>query len=338
MTRQSPSEHAIMACLNTDYGIDIFALTLLLLGADTQASVYKAQAKDQKAYFVKVKQGHSHDIGATILSLLQDERIPHIIPPLKTLQGDLIQHLDECTLLVYPFIESQNGFDQSLTHDQWSTFGNVLRRIHDITVPSTIQNQIKKETYSPKYRQIVRSLYSRIEAKPKGDEWAVKLLLLMKEHKKDIHRLVNTAESLSEMIRQSSEEFVLCHSDIHGGNVLIDNKDSIYLVDWDAPILAPKERDLMFIGGGIANVWNDPREEEFFYQGYGETKINTPLLAYYRHERIVEDIAAYAQLLLFSNTGEDRQDMYNHFAAMFKPRGVVDIAFKTNERSNTLNI
>lgn len=34
------------------------------------------------------------------------------------------------------------------------------------------------------------------------------------------------------------------------------------IVDWDEPIMAPKERDLMFIGGGVANVWNDPSEIE----------------------------------------------------------------------------
>ena len=67
--------------------------------------------------------------------------------------------------------------------------------------------------------------------------------------------------------------------------------------------MAPKERDLMFIGGGVANVWNNPHEEEFFYKGYGKTKINRLILAYYRHERIVEDIAEYGQALLLTTAG-----------------------------------
>ena len=73
---------------------------------------------------------------------------------------------------------------------------------------------------------------------------------------------------------------MLCHADIHGGNVLIDADGSIYIVDWDDPIMAPKERDLMFIGGGVANVWNNPHEEEVFYKGYGKTEMNMPILAY----------------------------------------------------------
>ncbi len=123
----------------------------------------------------------------------------------------------------------------------------------------------------------------------------------------------------------------MCHSDIHGGNVLIANDGDIYIVDWDQPITAPKERDLMFIGGGVANVWNNPHEEEFFYKGYGKTEINREILAYYRHERIVEDIALYSQqLLLTAYGGNDREVMYKQFIDMFEPRGVVDIAFKTD--------
>ena len=107
---------------------------------------------------------------------------------------------------------------------------------------------------------------------------------------------------------------------------------TIYIVDWDEPIMAPKERDLMFIGGGVANVWNNPREEEFFYKGYGKININMAILAYYRHERIVEDIALYGQALLLTTAGgEERLEMYKQFMSMFEPNGVVDIAFKTDD-------
>ena len=88
----------------------------------------------------------------------------------------------------------------------------------------------------------------------------------------------------------------------------------------------------MFIGSGVANVWNKPHEEELFYKGYGKTEINREALVYYRHERIVEDIAEYGQALLLTAVGgDDRAEMYQHFIAMFEPNGVVDIAFKTDE-------
>jgi spectinomycin phosphotransferase len=127
---------------------------------------------------------------------------------------------------------------------------------------------------------------------------------------------------------------VLCHSDIHAGNVLIDPSNAIYIVDWDDPIIAPKERDLMFIGGGVGNVWNMPHEEASFYKGYGKTEINKTALAYYRHERIVEDIAIYGEIIFFTEvSNEVKLENYKYFKSMFEPRGVVEIAFETMQKS-----
>lgn len=330
--KQPLSLQRIIDCLKTDYGIAVATLTFLALGADMNASVYKAHTHDGLSYFVKLKRGHHHDISVTILSLLQSSGIQEIIPPIKTIHGRPTQYIDDFTLIVYPFVEGQNGFCYNLTDEQWVTLGKVLRQVHEFNVPPSIKDQIRREVYSSKWREAVRSFLLHRDGTPTGDEIALKLQAFMKEHRVIIKRLVDRAESLSQKIQEQSPEFVLCHSDIHGGNVLIDVSGAIYIVDWDEPIMAPKERDLMFIGGGVANIWNNPHEEKCFYRGYGKTKLNMEILAYYRHERIVEDIAVYSQeLLLTTAGGEDRPEMYKHFIAMFEPRGVVDIAFKTDE-------
>jgi spectinomycin phosphotransferase len=226
-----------------------------------------------------------------------------------------------------------NGFSRKLTDAQWIAFGKVLRRVHNFDVPSSLLKDIRQETYSPKWRQAVRSLNTHIQSEPcSGDAIALKFWNFMKEHRWVIQRLVTQAEQLCSLIKQQPAKFVLCHSDIHGGNVLIRGDSVFYVVDWDEPIMAPKERDLMFIGGGIGNVWNDPQEEVSFYKGYGRTDINIPLLAYYRHERIVEDMALYGEALLLAKpdaSHKNRSEMYNQFVSIFDPEGVADIAFKT---------
>ena len=99
-------------------------------------------------------------------------------------------------------------------------------------------------------------------------------------------------------------EFVLCHSDIHAANLLVAADGALYIVDWDEPILAPKERDLMYAGGGQSFLGYTPQEEEaLFYRGYGETQVDPVGLAYYRYERIIEDIAAFCEQLLTSGKG-----------------------------------
>ncbi|MBS0656464.1 MAG: aminoglycoside phosphotransferase family protein, partial [Verrucomicrobia bacterium] len=288
----------IIDCLHTHYGIAARTLTVVPSGADMNASRYKAETHEGQSYFVKLKHGHRYDMSVAILALLQASGIEQIIPPLKAANGERALPINDFTLTVYPFVEGQNGFCCTLTDDQWTTLGTVSRQVHELDVPTAIKDRMRKETYSPKWREAVRSLDVHIDRHLTGDETTMKLQQFMKEHRAVIHRLVDRAESLSQEALKQSPEFVLCHSDIHGGNVLIDGNGAIYIIDWDEPIMAPKERDLMFIGGGVANTWNNPREEALFYKGYGKTAIDMVLLAYYRHERIVEDIAEYAQALL----------------------------------------
>jgi spectinomycin phosphotransferase len=326
------SDQRIIDCLNTDYGINVDQLTFLPLGADIDASVYKAQTYDKSSYFVKLKRSCHHDVGAIIQLMLHDVGMQQIISPIKTNQGQPTYHIDDFTLIVYPFIEGQDGFSQDLTNDQWITLGKALKQLHEFHLPPLIKDQVKRESYSPKWRETVRSMYTHIDTEPQiTDMIALKLLTFMKEHRRILQRLVDRAEYLVHKIQRQSPEFVLCHSDIHGGNVLIANDGTLYIVDWDQPIMAPKERDLMFIGGGVGNIWNNSYEEELFYKGYGKTEINKEILAYYRYDRIVEDIAVYIQqLLLTTDGGNDREVMYRHFINMFEPCGVVDIAFKTD--------
>ncbi len=324
--------HFILNCLSTYYLIEATALAQLPLGADVNASIYKAQASDQKTYFVKLKQGHFHDANIAILELLQMAGIQQLIPPIKTIEGKQIQQVGDFTLIVYPFVEGQDGFSCSLTDEQWVALGRVLRQVHEVDVPAPLKTQIRREDFSPKWRDIVRSLYAHIEAISTDDEIALNLWKFFQKNESMIQQLVDRSEELSQKACSHPLKFVLCHSDIHGGNVLVNGNEALYIVDWDDPILAPKERDLMFIGGGVGNVWNKPHEERLFYQGYGQVDVDWTLLAYYRYERIVEDIAVYGRELLLKPTeGKNRLEMYKQFMNMFKPQGVVDIAFATDK-------
>jgi hypothetical protein len=53
---------------------------------------------------------------------------------------------------------------------------------------------------------------------------------------------------------------VLCHADRHGWTVLVRGDDEVAIVDWDEPLLAPKERDLMFVGAASDASGATPEE------------------------------------------------------------------------------
>jgi len=309
----------ITGALRNSYDIDVLTIEFLPLGADMNASVYKVQGKDNKSYFVKLKRNYRQDISIKIAWLLHESGLENIILPIKTVDGEGAAQLGGDMLIVYPFIQGEDGFKRDLSKDQWIKLGKALRQIHEVEVPISLQ--IRRETFSNTWRLRVREILSQI------DKESSPLAKFMREQKGLISKILERAEGLSEQVPKIPH-LVLCHSDIHGGNVLIDEKGKIYIVDWDDPIMAPKERDLMFIGGGVGNLWNKPQENEFFFQGYGNAPINKSLLTYYRFERIVVDIAEFHQE---SMKFPDEERILPMFKAMFEPNGVVDIAFNQAE-------
>lgn len=325
------SQEALRDALRIYYGIEVFTLTALLEGADIEALVYKATTSKRDMYFLKLKRRGFQEISLRIVEYLSDSGLSHLIPIIKTRQGKLSQPIGDFTLSVYPFIRGENGFRRKLNKDQWYSLGRALRQIHTIRLPDHFLQHLQQESHTPRWRQAVRALlYTVLETEPEGDAVALEFWKFIQKQKAVIQRLLNEAEALALEAQRQDVSRVLCHGDIHAGNILIDEKNVLYIVDWDAPIFAPKERDLMFIGGGVGGVWNQPQEDAWFYQGYGTVDINPILLAYYRYERILEDIAVYGQSLLLSTEGgEQRLQWYRDCCAQFEPKGVVDIAFKS---------
>ncbi|MFN2195490.1 MAG: hypothetical protein ACK2UW_05120 [Anaerolineales bacterium] len=63
--------------------------------------------------------------------------------------------------------------------------------------------------------------------------------------------------------------------------------------------------------------------------------MNRTALAYYRYERIIQDIAAFCeQLLLTTQGGEDREQAYRYFTSQFLPGFEVEIALKSDPGDN----
>ncbi|MEZ4836015.1 MAG: phosphotransferase [Caldilineaceae bacterium] len=91
------------------------------------------------------------------------------------------------------------------------------------------------------------------------------------------------AQPRSDASPQRNLPHVLCHTDIHTANVLVDPGGDLHIVDWDQPLFAPKERDLMFF---VQNGPGEPVEPSVrhFFHGYGDTVIDWTALAYYRYE------------------------------------------------------
>ena len=336
LERPGIRDDQIAACLQREYGLRVSQIAFLPLGADRNTAVFRVIAGDETPYFLKLRGGVFDETSVTLPKFLSDQGIAQIIAPLATKSGQLWANLGAFKTILYPFVKGHNGYTIDLSDRHWVEFGMALKRIHPAALPPALANRIQRETYSRQWREIVRSFLKRVEDDRFDDPVAIELAAFMRAKRDEIGSLVGRAERLAQALLARSPALVLCHSDIHAGNILIGADDAFYIVDWDNPILAPKERDLMFIGGGQGFTGHTQQEEEtLFYLGYGEAQVDPATLAYYRYERIIQDIAVYCeQLFLSDEGGEDRQQSLRHFASNFLPDGTIEIAY-TSDRTQT---
>ena len=329
-------DEKIIACLQDQYGLCAGQVAFLPVGADLNTAVYRAIADDGTPYFVKLRSGVFDEITVALPKFLHDQGIEQIIAPLATITGQLWANLEPFKLILYPFIEGRNGYEVDFSDRHWRDFGAAMHGIHTSNVPPEFTRSIPQETFSSQWRESVRMFLERVKVDVFDDPVAVKLTVFLNARRAEILDLVGRAERLAQALQTRPPKFVLCHSDVHAGNVLIDKNNTLFIVDWDNPILAPKERDLMFAGGGQGFTGQTAQEEEIlFYQGYGETQVDPIALAYYRYERIIVDIAAYCeQLLLTNDGGEDREQSFRYLSSNFLPNNTIEIAYQSDKTSN----
>lgn len=326
-------DEKIVTCLWDEYRIPIEQVTFLPLGADFNAAVYHLVATDETAYFFKLKKGHFDEASVTLPKFLSDQGISQIIPPLPTQSGQLWGHLDNFKTILYPFVEGRNGYEIPMSERHWAEFGLALKKIHAVDIPPEIIGRIRRETYAAEGQQTVKMFLERVETDDFDDPVAKETAVFMKSKHTAIVDLIDRAEQRARILQANPPEFIVCHSDLHAGNILIGIDNGFYIVDWDEPILAPKERDLMYIGSGLLASKRTPEEEEtLFYSSYGQVPINLTALAYYRYERIIQDIFEFCkQLLLTNEGGADREISLGHLKSNFLPNRTIDIAYQADE-------
>ena len=315
--------------LQESYQLNCRKLEPLDLGADPNTTLYLAQASDHQSYFLKLR-FDINPLGLSFPQFLQELGLKHIIAPVATRKGELYQNFEGCALMLFPFIEGNNAYHQPLSDRQWFEFGQSLRFFHDSPMPEKLRLQFPLETYSDSWRKLVQNFQTRIKHETFTDLVAQEVANLLLENQNELLTLLERTETLALSLKRQNLDLIPCHADLHAGNLHL-TQDSFYLVDWDTLILAPKERDLMFIGAGLFGNQLSPEEEiALFYQGYGETEINQEALSYFRLERIIQDIAVYCQELLDSSEGgKTREQSLRYLASNFLPGGTLELAYQT---------
>jgi spectinomycin phosphotransferase len=325
------ADERIAAHLRQHYGMCRARIAFLPIG-DAASAHYRVEAEDGTTYFLKLRAGDLDEVAVTVPAALHAQGVARVMAPIPTTAGSLWVRDMDFAWVLYPFVDGRNGFESPLSPRQWVRLGATLRAIHSADLPAELGNTVPREDYSPRWRDRVRLYQRQVAVSRYDDPLAQRLAAFWLTKRDEIGTLVERAEQLARTLRTRTSTCVLCHTDLHAGNVLLSADDELTIVDWDAPLLALKERDLMFAGAGIGGIWNTADEEAHFYRGYGAVTIDPIALSYYRYQRIVEDLAVYGdQIFGMQGSVEDRERGLR-VSEQFLQGGVVEIAHRTYER------
>ena len=319
---------SITACLNAQYDLRVRSVTFLPLGYDLNAAVYKVIAEEGTAYFLKIRFGSVHESELLVPWALAERGIRNVLAPLQTRSRDLWCSCEECSLVLYPFIAGKNAMAVGMGDDQWREFGSTLQAVHSSGLEEDLRGRLPIETFALPSSALVRHILELTQTTEFENAVAARFAAFWREHATRIDEMVARAEALGRRLQSRSFDHVLCHADIHAANILVHGDGRISLIDWDGPMIAPRERDLLFVvGSRIARVV-EPREEELFFAGYGRVDIDPEALIYYRYERIVQDLGEIGRSVLLDPNPSDRMraEEFRLAKSFFAPGGDIDHA------------
>jgi spectinomycin phosphotransferase len=310
----------LRTCLREQYALAAITLEFLPRGHDYLAGVYRVAGEQGSVYLLKVTSRPLYAPSCLIPRYLRDQGISAVVAPLPTTSGSSWTTVAEWTVIVYPFLDGESTLT-GMTSAHWSAVGAIFRQIHQVPLPPAGFAAVRTERFDPTgYVRWVRAFETDHLAARPSDSGAVRdLCAAWEAHRSTIDTGLTFLETLSPALQAATLPNVICHADLHTANLLRDPAGRVFVIDWDEVMLAPKERDFIFI--------REPHADAF-WMGYGPHAMDWTALTYFHWERVVQDLIEEAQQVVFrGEVGEEaKATAVQRFASTFAAGNNVDAA------------
>jgi len=319
------SDGALAATLADGWGVAVASVEFLPVGNDSRAWSFGVVAADGSRRFCKVRRGPADPGAVRVPMFLREQGLEEVVAAVPTVDGEPWRPLAGFTLLLYPWVEGRPAMEQGLSDRQWTALGRFVAALHRTALHRTaLAAAVTRESFVPWGTGPVRALDARIDEDWLAEPLRHELAGLWRAHRTEIGVAADRAERLGRVVAAARPALVLCHGDLHTANLLVGHRDRLAVVDWDGLLLAPRERDLMFVTG---------EERTRFLEGYGPATLDRTVLAYYRWEWVVQELADYGTRVLDDRLGEQtRRQAVTEFARLFAPGDVVEAARAADRR------
>jgi spectinomycin phosphotransferase len=248
----------------------------------------------------------------TAASLRDDGGLEFVVAPLYDDEGVVLRRVDErYAVSVAPFVDGTSSpFGPFESKDERRRMGELLGRLHVAgqVVPAGLP---RRDDFGIPSRSV---LSEALEVPWETGPFAEPARVLLAARAEELKHRLRDYDALSASVQRRSERWVVTHGEPHRGNVIVDTRGGLHLVDWDTTLVAPGERDLWLVLDEELTGWEEYRDI------VGDVSLDPEALELYRRRWDLADIAAF--VALFRRPHEDDE---NTAAAFGHLRGYLDV-------------
>ncbi|HVX44481.1 MAG TPA: aminoglycoside phosphotransferase family protein [Mycobacteriales bacterium] len=234
----------ISCSLSEHWGLEDCDVTYVPLGHGSHN--WSIVASDRTRWFAKASRtGPDSDFGRATYqtaALLREAGLDFVLGPVRDRSGEARPQVSpEWELAVFPFIEGRNP---NFNTGERAQVAEILGRLHAFATAPEIAIRWEPGWYQPELREI---LAGELDRQWNDGPYGEQARSLFVSSRAGIERLLEHSDRLVARLADSDDPPVITHGEPHGGNTMIDSSGKLYLIDCNALMVAPRERDLRIL-------------------------------------------------------------------------------------------
>lgn len=299
---------ALLETVRTTYGLNFSSLEYLGLG---MVNAYRTTSAHE-SYLLKLFPNTPYGREAAarldgehaLLIALRSEAIVSRIPwPVRALSGASRASFGDMAFALYDWIEGETLWGR--TDSVLESVAGILARLHagaPKLLSRTLTLPLPEEDFGlPFEAELLHDVSSleRLASNARPGVLALRDLMLPRQN--ELLAKLEHARYFQRLARSRPRPRVVAHTDMHGGNLLLDNQGQLCVLDWEMARIAPPEHDL----------WMFHERLEDFLSVY-DANLTTPaeldadVFGFYFYRRTLEDIAVDVRTIVNGDSSDEQ--------------------------------
>lgn len=301
----------IIQAIQQGYGLDIINIEFMLRGFG--GDCYRANTRSGISYFLKLHDPVENQMMAAssrafYLPLMQQLHtkgiLPNIPQPLPTLQGALSLGIGTNELVITNFIEGQLVGFGKLPERVLIQLAEIVGILHVSIAELEFEHPFIEQFEIVFEHDLLKSFdtLTTLDASATSGQLLLRDSIL--PHKTQILAHLKYLKELQAYVKSANKPKVVCHTDLHGGNLITDSEGNLHILDWENAMIAPPEHDMIFFA----------REDNFkmtfwphYIRKFQTASIDPEILRFFFYRRGLEDIADFI-LRILRRDGSPKRD------------------------------